>query len=201
MLFRSGYELCSKIKNTFTTSHIRIILLTVLSEDSDKLKGYKSGADAYLSKPFDIELLISRIQNLLKDSYMIKQKFRQDVDLNPEEVTFSNPDEELLKVIIDTVNKNIDDPDFDVDKFARQIGLSKSTLYRKMKTITGLSTNEFVQLLRLKKAAQLLKDSQMSVSEIAYQIGFNDPYYFSRSFKKNFNVSPKKYRDSFVQVR
>ncbi|MFC0875610.1 two-component regulator propeller domain-containing protein [Saccharicrinis sp. FJH2] len=194
----NGYELCSKIKNTFTTSHIRIILLTVLSDDTNKLIGYKAGADAYLSKPFDIELLISRINNLLKDSYVLKQKFQKDLNITPKEITFSNPDEELLQVIINTVNEHLNDSEFDVDKFAKEIGLSKSTLYRKMKSITGLSTNEFVQILRLKKAAQLLNETQMSISEIAYETGFSDPYYFSRAFKKNFNVSPKKYRESII---
>ena len=193
----NGYELCSKIKNTFTTSHIRVVLLTVLSEDSDKMLGYKSGADAYISKPFDVELLISRINNLIKDSYILKQKFQKDLNVTPKEITFSNPDEELLKVIIDTVNKYVDDANFDVDKFASEIGLSKSTLYRKMKSITGLSTNEFVQIIRLKKAAQLLTETDKSVSEVAYEIGFNDPYYFSRAFKKNFNLSPKNYRDKY----
>lgn len=192
----NGYELCSKIKNTFTTSHIRIILLTVLSSDTDKLVGYKAGADAYVSKPFDIELLISRINNLLKDSYTLKQKFKNELGITSKEITFSNPDEEFLQVIINTINKHLSDPEFDVDKFAREIGLSKSTLYRKMKSITGLSTNEFVQVIRLKKAAQLLKETQLNISEIAYETGFSDPYYFSRIFKKNFNASPKKYRDS-----
>jgi len=192
----NGYELCSKIKNTFTTSHIRIILLTVLSSETDKLIGYKSGADAYVSKPFDMELLISRINNLLKDSYILKQKFKKELDVTPKEITFSNPDEEFLQSIINTVNKHLSDSDFDVDQFAREIGLSKSTLYRKMKSITGLSSNEFVQILRLKNAAQLLKETKLNVSEIAYKTGFSDPYYFSRIFKKNFNISPKKYRDS-----
>ncbi len=196
----NGFELCSKIKNTFTTSHIRVVLLTVLSEDSDKLTGYKSGADAYISKPFDIELLISRIKNLLKDSYILKQKFQKDPSLTHKEITFSNPDEKLLSNIIETVQKHMGDPDFDVDQFAKEIGLSKSTLYRKMKSITGLPINEFVQILRLKRAAELLKDTEMTISEIAFKIGFNDPYYFSRAFKKNFNLSPKKFREQSVAI-
>jgi ligand-binding sensor domain-containing protein/signal transduction histidine kinase/DNA-binding response OmpR family regulator len=194
----NGYELCSKIKNTFTTSHIRVVLLTVLSEDQDKLIGYKSGADAFISKPFEIELLISRIENLLKDSHVLKQKFQQDLDVTLEEITYSNPDEELLKGIFETVNTHLSDVDFDVNRFAQEIGLSKSTLYRKMKSITGLSANKFVQVVRLKKAARLLKETEMGISEIAYEVGFNDPYYFSRAFKENFGVSPKKYRETFL---
>ena len=194
----NGYELCKKIKNTFTTSDIRVILLTILSEDKEKLIGYKSGADAYIAKPFEIELLTSRIENLLKDSFTLKQKFQKDIDMPLEEITYSNPDEELLRMIFETVNNHISDIDFDVNRFAQQIGLSKSTLYRKMKSITGLSANKFVQVVRLKRAAQLLRDTNMSVSEIAYDVGFNDPYYFSRAFKENFNSSPKQYRETLL---
>ncbi len=194
----NGYELCKKIKNTFTTSDIRVILLTILSENNEKLIGYKSGADAYIAKPFDIELLVSRIENLLRDSFSLKQKFQKNLDMPLKEITYSNPDEELLKMIYETVNNHISDIDFDVNKFAQEIGLSKSTLYRKMKVITGLSANKFVQVIRLKRAAQLLRDTKLSVSEIAYDVGFNDPYYFSRAFKENFNASPKNYREGLL---
>ena len=191
----NGFELCSKIKNNFPTSHIRIVLLSALSENTFKIKGYKSGADAYISKPFDVELLISCINNLLINSNNTKLKYQQDLSVSHKELAYSDPDEKLLKLIIDTVNRHLDDSDFNIDDFSREVSLSKSTLNRKMKVLTGQSINEFVQTMRMKKAAKLIKETSMNISEISYTVGYSDPYYFSRSFKKHFNVPPKLYRE------
>lgn len=194
----NGYELCNKIKNDFSTSHILIILLTAHEEAEQKIKAYKSGADAYITKPIDMELLTSRVWNLIINSHNLKLKYQQDLNLAPEELTYSNPDEKLLKLVLETAHEHIRDPKLDVDYFAKKVGLSKSSLYRKMKVITGQSINEFIQTIRLKKAAQLLIESPLTISEIAYETGFTDPYYFSRVFKKQFKVPPTEYRSMHI---
>ncbi|RAV28213.1 hybrid sensor histidine kinase/response regulator transcription factor [Sinomicrobium soli] len=189
-----GYELCKKLKNNFMTSHVRIILLTALTEGKQEISGYKSGADAYISKPFNIEQLTSVITNLLIHNQMLKLNFQKSIEDPQSELTHSNPDEQLLSLAVGTVRKHMDDPDFNLEKFASEVGLSKTTLYRKLKAITGQSTNEFILGIRLKQAARLIKNTSKRISEISYEVGFSDPYYFSRAFKKHFGISPKGYR-------
>ncbi|TRZ42229.1 hybrid sensor histidine kinase/response regulator transcription factor [Robertkochia solimangrovi] len=190
----NGYDLCLRLKNDSYTSHIVVILLTAFEEGREKLKAYKSGADAYITKPVDIELLSSRILNLLIRNRNLKLKYQQNLELTPEEVTHSNPDETLLKMIIQLTNDNLHNNDLDIDFYVTKLGLSKSSIYRKMKAITGQSLKEFIQTYRLKKAALLLIQTEKTIAEIAYDVGFSDPFYFSRSFKANFNLSPTDYR-------
>jgi signal transduction histidine kinase/AraC-like DNA-binding protein len=192
----SGYELCQTLKGDINTSHIRVILMTVLSETSYRYSGYKSGADAYITKPFELSLLELRIKNLLYNSYEAKQKYRVDIDLSNVEVTHSDSDEELLNKAVNIVFKNLSDPEFDVEKFCSELGMSKASLYRKLRATTGQSINEFIQNIRLKYAARILIETDKTISEIAYEVGFSDPYYFSRAFKKCFSQSPQHWRES-----
>lgn len=192
----SGYELCQTLKGDINTSHIRVILMTVLSETSYRYSGYKSGADAYITKPFELSLLELRIRNLLYNSYEAKQKYKVDIDLSNVEVAHSNSDEELLNNAVNLVFKNLSDPEFGVEKFCTELNMSKASLYRKLRATTGQSINEFIQNIRLKYAARILIETDKNISEIAYEVGFSDPYYFSRAFKKCFAQSPQHWRDS-----
>lgn len=194
----SGYDLCKTLKSNIETSHIRIILMTVLSEDSYKYSGYKSGADAYMTKPFELSLLELRIRNLLYNSFKAKQKYKIDIDLSNVEVTHSNSDEEFLNKAVAIVFKHLADTELNVDFLCNELGMSKASLYRKLHAITGQSINEFIQNIRLKYAARLLIETDKTVAEIAYEVGFSDSYYFSRAFKKCFGQSPKQWRESGI---
>ena len=155
-----------------------------------------SGADAYITKPFELSLLELRIRNLLYNSYEAKQKYKVDIDLSNVEVAHSNSDEELLNNAVNLVFKNLSDPEFGVEKFCTELNMSKASLYRKLRATTGQSINEFIQNIRLKYAARILIETDKNISEIAYEVGFSDPYYFSRAFKKCFAQSPQHWRDS-----
>jgi AraC-like DNA-binding protein len=181
----NGYELCKKLKNDYQTSHIMIILLTAKEKGEKEILAYKSGADLYLNKPFSFELLDQRIWNLIIHNHNLKLKYQTSNDLTPEEFTNSNPDEQFLRKILDLINKNMHKSDLDINFFVDKVGASRSSIYRKMKAITGQSINEFIQNERIKKASKLLLSSNKNISEIAYETGFNDPYYFSRIFRKS----------------
>lgn len=193
----SGFELCHYIKNSIETCHIRVILMTVLSEDDYMYQGYNSGADSYVVKPFSFELLELRVRNIIIGSYKMRQMYKFGIDLSNIELKNANSDEQLLKRLMDVIIEHLSDSEFGVNEICWQVSMSKATLYRKLKAITGQSINEFIQTTRLKYATRLLKETDKSISDIAYEVGFADPYYFSRSFKKCFGLSPKQWREVY----
>ena len=191
----SGFELCHYIKNSVETSHIKVILMTVLSEQDYKYHGYHAGADAYLVKPFSFSILELQLRNLLMNAHKMREGYKIEIDMSKVEIKASNTDEQLIKRVGEIVFENLGKSEFSVDDLCVNIGMSKATLYRKLKALTGQSTNEFIQTTRLKYAARILSQTDKSVSEVAYEVGFSDPYYFSRAFKKLFGVSPKQWRE------
>ncbi len=188
-----GLQFCEKLKSTSEISHIPVILMTALASAENKMEGYKTGADDYITKPFEPELLKIRIRNILKSRSKLQKGFKNDVNVTAKELTVSKIDEDLIDKIIVLIEKHIDNSDFNKDFLCRELGVSYSYLYRKLKSIAGTSPNDFVQSYRLKKAAQMLKETGLSVSEIAYKVGFNDALYFSKCFKKQFGTSPSKF--------
>lgn len=188
-----GLEFCDKVKSNPEISHIPVILMTALASVENKINGYKVGADDYITKPFEPELLKIRVRNILRKIEKTKTGFRNNLDVTEKELTISKIDEDFMKQVIGLLEKNIDNPDFDIESFSRNIGVSSSQLYRKIKSITGLSPNEFMRTYRLKKAAHLIKESNYNISEIAYKVGFNDALYFSKCFKKQFGTAPSTY--------
>jgi signal transduction histidine kinase/ligand-binding sensor domain-containing protein/DNA-binding response OmpR family regulator len=188
-----GFQFCQKLKSTPEISHIPVILMTALASVENKMTGYKAGADDYITKPFEPELLKIRVKNILDNLEKRKKEFGFDLQVSASELTISKIDEDFLNQVISLLEKNLDNADFDIDSFCRNLGVSSSYLYRKIKNITGLSPNEFIRTYRLKKAAVLIRESSMNVSEIAYQVGFNDALYFSKCFKKQFGTSPSLY--------
>lgn len=198
----NGIEVCKKIKSSSSYGHIPVILLTGCSAADMRLKGAECGADDYILKPFESELVIARVNNILKDRAMLKKFFFNEITLQAAEpLKVADEFRGFLADCIAIVEANIERDDFDSKVFAKKMGISRSKLYTKVKAISGLSVNEFVKLIRLRKAAELMIKTDGQVKEIAFQVGFNDPKYFSEQFTRLFQLKPseyiKKYRDSF----
>ncbi|UCS92055.1 response regulator [Echinicola marina] len=189
-----GVAMCSLLKQDLMTSHIPIILLTARSAYDYQREGYASGADDYLSKPFPLDLLISKVRNLLNTRQSLIDTFKQKPDLEPSGIAVSNKDNEWMKTAIEVVENHIDDADFDIAAFVKEMGLSRTLLFEKIKAITGHTPNDFINIIRLKRAAQLLLQGDFKVAEISYMVGFNNPKYFSKCFQKQFGCSPSKYK-------
>lgn len=188
-----GIELCSKIKSEKNTSHIPVILLTGRTSNKKRVEGFELGADDYITKPFSFEILESRIKNLIMQRELIRKSFQKKFELTPSEIQITSLDDKLIKKALLLVENNISDADFSVDKLSREIGMSRVHLYKKLTSLTGKTPIEFIRIIRLRRAAQLLEKSQLSVSEIAYQVGFNNPKYFTKYFKIEYKVLPSEY--------
>ena len=194
MPIMDGVTLCQQIKSNVITSHIPVILLTAkTSEDSQQL-GFRLGADAYITKPFDTENLKVRVANLLKLRRSLITKFRQDIILEPKELAFTSADELFLEKAVQIIEENISDLDFNVNVFTEKMNMSRSVIFRKLKALTDQSVNEFIRNIKLKRAAQYLVQTNMNISQITYEVGFNDLKYFRTCFKNQFKESPSSYR-------
>ena len=192
-----GFQLSYQLRANFETSHIPIILLTAQSDFSFKIEGLKTGADEYLTKPFHPKELIIRAENILKNRGYSRQKFKEKDHLEPSEITFTSADEALIQKAIALVEKNMDFPEYAVDQFAQDLAVSRPSLFNKMRALTGETPKNFIKIIRLKRAAQLLKTGKLSVSEVCYMTGFRDPKYFNKCFQKQYNQSPSEYKANF----
>ncbi|WP_298484513.1 two-component regulator propeller domain-containing protein [uncultured Maribacter sp.] len=188
-----GISLCKTIKEKEETSHIPVILLTAKSSDESKLKGLESGADDYLTKPFNLELLKVKLDNTISRRDTLRKRFNRNIKIQPKEITVTSVDEKFLNQAIEIVEKHMMNSDFNVEMLVKEMGLSRSNLYLKFKELTGLSSSEFIRNIRLKRAVQLFEKSDLSVKEIMYMTGFNTASYFSKCFKKQFGVIPSEY--------
>lgn len=196
-----GIELCYRLKTDERTSHIPVILLTAKSTQNDQVTGLETGADMYLTKPFSNRILELNVRNLLAAREKLKQLFLQQVSAYnvapqsaPVQLTALNTvEQEFLQRVIQIVEENMDHPDFGVDMLSRKVAMSAPILYKKIKAVSKMSVNDFVKSLRLKKAAQLLLEKQMTVYEVAFAVGYNDRKYFSQEFKKQFGKTPTEY--------
>ena len=176
-------------------SHIPVILLTAKNTIDAKIEGYEKGADAYIEKPFNKNLLLTRIKKLIEHRRLLKKKFM--VFESPlDSVTPSSLDEVFLKKVITKIEENITDSDFSVQGLVDEMNTTQDQLYRKIKALTGLSINHFIRSVRLKNAAQLLRKNKWNVGEVMFKVGFNNPSYFTRSFKNEFGVAPSKFMES-----
>lgn len=187
-----GLEFCAALKSDEFISHIPVILLTALSENEDKVKGFNVGADGYLVKPFDPSLLQTRIVNIINTRLELKSKFSVEAESEISLLTHSPIDEEFMQKVTKLIDKNLKETDLTTAFLCKELGMSSSKLYRKIKELTDLAPNEFIRTIRLKKSAALLKTKKYNVSEVTNLIGFNDPLYFSRCFKKQFGYPPSK---------
>lgn len=189
----NGTDMCRRIKENIETSHIPIILLTAWSTDEGRAEGYKAGADAYIAKPFDMEVLLARISNLLEKQEKRQRDFSHSISLDPKTVTDSSPDEDFLKEVIACIEKNIDNSEYTIDSLSTDVVMSRMSLYRKMKSLTGQTPADFIRTVRLKTAAKLLKEEKCTVSEACYRTGFASPQNFAKHFKEMFGVLPSQY--------
>ena len=189
----NGTDLCRRIKENLETSHIPVVLLTAWSTDEGRTEGYKAGADAYIAKPFDMEVLLARIDNLLEKQEKRQRDFSHSISLDPKNVTDSSPDEDFLKEVIACIEKNIDNSEYTIDSLAADVVMSRMSLYRKMKALTGQTPADFIRTVRLKSAASLLKTGKYNVSEVCYRTGFASPQNFTKHFKDMFGTLPSQY--------
>ncbi|MDZ7312135.1 MAG: response regulator [candidate division KSB1 bacterium] len=190
-----GIELCKRIKANPLSSHIPVVLLTNHGSDLQQLECLESGADDYLAKPFNLDILKMRIRNLILYRERLRERFRREAQLMTQNIIgTSSSDEQFLKCAINAVEAHLSDQDFDVQSFSHALGVSRAQLFRKLKALTSETPVRFIQTIRLQRAAQLLIESQLSVSQICYEVGFNYPSYFAELFHSQFGVSPKEYR-------
>jgi CheY-like chemotaxis protein/methylphosphotriester-DNA--protein-cysteine methyltransferase len=189
-----GIELVGLLKGEFHTSHIPIILLTAKSLEEHKIEGIKTGADDYITKPFNMVYLETRIANMLKQRKQLKERFSRDLQARPKELGLSPADQEFLEKVIQLVDENVPEPDFSVDNLLEHFNFGRTVFYKKMKGITGYSPKDFVRIERMKKAGTLLLDKDITVAEVSFKLGFNDPEYFSKLFKKHFGENPSEYQ-------
>ncbi len=194
-----GIEFCKQMKGSLETSHIPIVLLTAKNREEDRAEAYDAGADGFITKPFNLSVLHARINNLLKQKERVSGDFKKQLVFETNELNYTSIDENFLQQAIDCVNRHLSDPDFDQQMFLDEMGTSKSTLYRKLKSLTGLNSSAFIRNIRLKAACRIMEEKRhIRVSELAYAVGFNDPKYFSVCFKKEFGMQPSEYLEKFV---
>ncbi len=188
-----GITLCKAIKENINYSHIPVILLTGKTAMESKIEGLQSGADEYIEKPYSIEYLMARIENIFKTREKIRETYKLSPELAYSTIVHSKADEEFINLLVKNIHARIEDVDLNVDQLAEVMNLSRATLYRKVSSISELTPNDFILLVRLKKAAELLIESDYRVNEIAYVVGFSSPTYFSKCFFKQFGVLPKNF--------
>ncbi len=200
MPLMTGVELCENIKTNETTSHIPVIILTSKSSNESKLMGLDTGADDYITKPFNANLLEVRVKNILENRKRLRGLFINSPKIKAREITLNSSDEHFLERVIKIVEDNMSNINLDIAFLEKELKMSNMQMYRKLKSLTNLSGNEFIKNVRLKKAVQLLESENYNVSEIAYKVGFSDPSYFSRIFKKQYGKSPSDYVEKSFEV-
>ncbi|GAA4233916.1 two-component regulator propeller domain-containing protein [Postechiella marina] len=188
-----GFEFCKTLKTEQETSHIPVIMLTAKTSDESELKGFKHGADDYIRKPFNIDLLKIKLTNIILHRQELRKRFNRKIFLKPKEVTVTSADEKFLQRAIEIIEEHMMDTEFNVEILVKEMKFSRSNIYMKFKELTGLSSSEFIRNIRLKRAMQLLETSNLSVKEIMYMTGFNTGSYFSKCFKKQFGLLPSEY--------
>jgi signal transduction histidine kinase/DNA-binding response OmpR family regulator len=190
----NGIDLCRKIRNDKRTSHIPVVLLTAITGEEQQLKGLETGANDYLTKPFNFEILLSKLKNILAIQQDMRKTYQKQLDAKPTDVVPESFDEAFIKKALLIIEKNIDNADFSVEELSSELCVSRVTLYKRALTLTGKSPVELVRSIRLKRAAQLLENSQLTISQISYKVGFKSQKYFVRSFKAEFNCLPSAYQ-------
>mgnify|MGYP003575338233 FL=1 len=189
----TGTELCSQLKGDPRTSHIPVILLTAREPMLFKIEGLETGADDYITKPFHLPYLDLKVWNLIESRIKLREKYSREITLQPKNVAITSPDEKFLEKAMKHIEENISEPSLGVEELSKVVGMSKTTLYRKLKALTNQNTNEFIRSVRLNRAAQLLTQNKFNINEIAYQVGFTNQNYFRKCFKEQFGSTPSDY--------
>lgn len=189
----NGYEVTRKLKNEFSTSHIPIILLTAMGTTENKLEGVESGADAYVTKPFSLKLLLARMVQLIDQREKLREKYVNDPSIERPAIYTSDKDKQFLDKLQAIIEQELGNSEFTMEDFAARMKLGRTVFSKKVRGLTGHTPNEYFRIIRLKKAAELLLEGNYNVSEVSYKVGISDPLYFSRCFKTHYGVSPSVY--------
>lgn len=194
-----GIEFCRYIKSKIETSHIPVVLLTAKNKEEDRVEAYESGADGFISKPFNLSVLHARISNLLRSRVRMGKDFKKQLVFEAKELNYTSVDEDFLQRAIDCVNRHLDDPEFDQAQLLEELHMTKSTFFRKLKSLTGLSYVSFIRNLRMKAACRIMEEKKnVRIADLAFAVGYNDSRYFSLSFKKEFGMQPSEYMERFT---
>jgi signal transduction histidine kinase/AraC-like DNA-binding protein len=193
-----GVEMCKKLKTDERTSHIPVIMLTAKASVESRIEGLETGADDYLTKPFNMQELLTRIQNLVAQRKALRERFSKEADIEPKEISVTSTDEKFLNKAIGIIEENLDDCEFDVTAMTGHIGMSRMQLFRKLKALTNQTPSEFIRTIRLKRAASLIRQKFGNVAEITYEVGFNNLSYFAKCFKELYGLSPSDYAKDFA---
>lgn len=195
MPLMSGSEMCLKIKTNFTVCHIPVVLLTAQTAVESNIESFKLGADDYITKPFDIALLMARCNNLLNGRKILQERFAHSTDISPYTLASNEMDRNFLEKANRIIEENMANPDFGVNEFSQEMNLGRTSLFNKIKGITGQTPNDFMLTLKMKKATFLLTNNpELNISDITYRLGFNSPKYFSKCFKEQFGMTPSDYK-------
>ena len=188
-----GFQLCEKLKTDERTSHIPVILLTAKATNQDKIEGLETGADDYIMKPFDADLLKVRIRNLIEQRRKLREHFKKEGLIELEDKEITSIDKKFLQKAVEIINKNLSDTSFGVEMFAEEVSMSRRNLDRKLVALTGDSPGDLIRRLRLIYASKLLMQKFGNISEIALEVGFSNPAYFSKCFREQFGITPSEY--------
>ncbi|MBA4053799.1 MAG: hybrid sensor histidine kinase/response regulator, partial [Marivirga sp.] len=196
-----GIALTRQLKSNAKTSHIPVILLTARTSLIFKVEGLETGADDYVNKPFNPKVLQLKVRNLIRTRELMRKNFSDNdvLAIEPKRVTLTSADENFVRKILESIEANMSSAEYSVEELGSDVGMSRMQLYRKLKALTGQSANEFIRTIRLKRAAQLLEQNQLTIAEITYEVGFNDLQYFRECFKKLFGVTPSEYTQKNVK--
>ena len=191
----NGIELCRKIKGSMATSHIPVVLLTAKATQNDYIEGLENGADIYLEKPFSEEVLKAQIKSLMKNKERLRNSFKTNaVGSSTSPAVISKLDRQFIEKITKIIEKKMADSEFNIDSLVQEVGISRSGLFAKLKALTGMTPNDYIRLIRLRKAASLLVNEGISSSEACFQVGFSSPSYFSKCFQDQFGMSPSEFK-------
>ena len=190
-----GFELCNRLKTDERTSHIPVILLTAKADMESKIEGLEFGADDYINKPFDANELQVRIKNLIAQRKKLKERFSSEALFPISEIAHTSTDKKLMNKALKIIEQNLDNPDFTINILSDQIGMSREHFSRKVKALTNQSPHMFIRLIRLKRAAVLLKNNTGNVTEVAFDVGFKNLSHFAKSFQEQFGVLPSHFSD------
>lgn len=195
-----GITFTSKIKNDPRTSHIPVIILTARTSLIYKKEGLDIGVDDYITKPFSETLLKTRIRNLLHNRMVLREKYKTELLVQPTELAMRSPDQEFLASLVTLIEEHMDSTNLCMDFVSKELGMSQSNIYKKLKALTGMSIVEFIRDFRLKHAAQLIVKQKLSVTEVCYKVGFNDRRYFSQVFKTKYGITPSQYAKEHMET-
>lgn len=191
----SGIELCRSIKQNTATSHIPVIILTAQSDIKHRIEGLETGADSYISKPFNSKHLRIRIEKLIELRQTMKERFSKSLNMEAHQIALTSTDEKLLQGVIDHIRENIENPELNVESMSKKLGMSRTHLHRKLKALSGQTPIEFIRVIRMKQAAYLLSTGKLTIAEVGYKVGYSTPSYFSSSFNSHFGMSPTVYME------